>query len=279
MKTDVFQLSIIPIEDIIPHEEFDEKRTLPLVEKIKEVGFISNPILVAPLDDREEKYLQLDGMNRLSAFKKLGFKSIIAQIVDYNSQDAVELSSWVHMVNKNLNAFLQFLRTIKGCIVQTDTMESIGHHYVMGENLDKLCTIIDKKYHVYTVMSGGKLWEKVDIINKIVAYYHEKIIRDVLPQRADYHDVRMMFHAHTESSFMLIFPTFARHQIFEVVRKKVLFPSGITRHIINRRCLDLNLPLSMFDSRISVGEQNKMLENKLLRRSFRIYEEATVYFE
>ncbi|OIO15567.1 hypothetical protein COV53_03850 [Candidatus Gottesmanbacteria bacterium CG11_big_fil_rev_8_21_14_0_20_37_11] len=279
MKTDVFQLQIVAIKDIIPHEEYDIERSKPLAEKIRKSGYISNPILVTAIDFDHKKYLQLDGMNRLTAFKMLGLKTIITQIVDYNSQDQVELSSWVHMVNKDLKDFLEFIKKKTKCTIKIGKMEDIEHRYIRGENVGRLCTLVDKNGHVYLIYSNGKMGEKVVRINKLVSFYSDKIIRDVLPPKSDGHDVRMIFRSHTESKFMVVFPTFTRHQIVDVIKYKVFFPSGITRHIIHRRCLDLKVPITIFQDNKSLKVQNQELEKMLSRRAFRIYEEATVYFE
>jgi hypothetical protein len=78
---------------------------------------------------------------------------------------------------------------------------------------------------------------------------------------------------------MMIFPTFTRHQIVAMVKANVMFPPGITRHIIKRRCLHLNLPLGVFEGKKSIDERNRQLEKHLQGRSFRLYEEPTIYFE
>ena len=78
---------------------------------------------------------------------------------------------------------------------------------------------------------------------------------------------------------MVIFPTFTRHQIVKIVEKKLLFPPGVTRHIIKRRCLNINIPLSIFNKKVSIVKQNAQLETILKNRRFRLYEEPTIYFE
>jgi len=43
--------------------------------------------------------------------------------------------------------------------------------------------------------------------------------------------------------------------------------------------LDLKVPITIFQDNKSLKVQNQELEKMLSRRAFRIYEEATVYFE
>ncbi|MBI5452843.1 ParB N-terminal domain-containing protein [Candidatus Gottesmanbacteria bacterium] len=277
MKTDIFHLQIIPIADILVHEEFDESRAYPLVERLKKEKQLVNPILVASLTDG--KFLQLDGMNRFSAFKILGLKSIVCQIIDYNDQEEVELSSWSHLFKASKDEFLAFLSQKCGFIVKQGNIDQVGHRYIKEEGMGRLITLCCSDGGVYLVSTNGNLLEKIDKLNQLVSYYKEKIVRDVLPPHPNAADIDVLFREHPQNNMMIVFPTFTRHQIVEIVKKNKLFPAGVTRHIIRRRCLNVHAPLSLFDKKKSIGEQNKELESMLLKRSFRLYEEPTIYFE
>lgn len=277
MKTDVFQLQIVPVGNILPHEDFDNSRTKPLCESIKKDGYIANPVIVAPIG--KEKYLELDGMNRLASFQYMGLPSIITQIIDYNDQENVELSSWTHLFCCEKKDFLDYLSKTEGLLVKEGRIENIGYRYIKEEGLGRLCTLVCRDKSVYLISTNGKLTQKIKMLDKVVNYYRKKIVRDVLPTVSAYSNIDILFKEHTDCQLMVAFPTFTRHQIVEVVKNGQLFPPGITRHIIKRRCLNLNLPLSMFEKKYSLAQQNKRLEDLLLRRKFRVYEEPTIYFE
>lgn len=276
MKTDIFHLQIVPLSDILVHEEFDESRTFPLVERLKKDGFIANPIIVATLD--RGKYLQLDGMNRYSAFKKSGYQSILVQIIDYNDQEAVELASWLHLFSANPDDFLATLSKI-GIEMARGSFEFVGSRYIREEGRGRIATLVTKKGDVYFCYFAGDLSEKIAALHTIVNYYKNGIIRDVLPQHPNSHDFVTLFEEHSNTTMMAVFPTFTRHQIVDIVKKKGLFPAGITRHIIRRRCLNVNVPLSLFGKEKSIQEQNEELEKILAQKPFRLYEEPTIYFE
>ena len=108
MKTDRFQLEVVPIKNILVHEELDPSNSKELVEFLTKSQTLSNPIIVAPLGGG--KYLQLDGMNRIYSFKTLGIKTISAQVVDYNNQEEIELSSWLHIFNGDIEKFLNSVK-------------------------------------------------------------------------------------------------------------------------------------------------------------------------
>lgn len=277
MKTDIFHLQILSIDEILPQEEFDESRTYPLLEKIKRDGIFSNPIIVAQIDG--EKYLQLDGMNRLSSMKLLGYKTVLTQVVDYNDQENVELSSWAHFFNSDKDAFIKAVSIIKGLSIEKGEFSDVGHRYMKEEGLGRLCTLVEKNGEVLLVVSSGTLLEKIQRLNALVKLYSSKIARDVMPSHPNKSDIDFLFLEHPDSTMMCIFPTLTRHQIVEVIKRGTLLPPGVSRHIIKRRCMNVNMPLSLFDSSKSVDQQNEVLEGLLKKRKFRLYEEPTVYFE
>jgi hypothetical protein len=277
MKTNIFHLSIIPIESILCHEEYDSSRSGPLVERLKKEKHLSNPIIVASLDNG--KYLQLDGMNRLSSFKKLGLFTIVAQIIDYNDQEVVELSSWTHLFNVKSEVFFHCADGMERVTIKEGHTENVGHRYIKAEGWGRLCTVVTKKGKVHLISTNGSLPEKIDKLNKFVSCYKDRIVRDVLPAAPNESGIRLLFREHRECNMMIVFPTFTRHQIIEVVKKGVLFPAGVTRHIIKRRCLNVDVPLSLFVSCKSVEAQNREFEKFLKKRPFRVYEEPTIYFE
>lgn len=277
MKTYIFHLQIIPIKDILPHEKYDDLRARPLAEKIKKEGCLVNPILVASLNGG--KYLQLDGMNRFSAFKILGLSSILSQIIDYNDQETVELSSWVHLFTGSKKDYLDFIERNSSFIIKPGKFEHVGHRYIKEDGLGRLCTVCCNDGTVYLFSTNGNLSDKIDRLNTLVSFYEKRIVRDVLPMHPNRQDIDLLFSEHPEADIIMIFPTFTRHQIIDIVKKGKLFPAGITRHIIKNRCLNVQAPLNVFDSSKSIEQQNKMLKEMLGERKFRIYEEPTIYFE
>lgn len=277
MKTTICHLQIIPTANILCHEQYDPSRAMPLVKKLKEEKHLANPIIVAAFN--KNQYLQLDGMNRLSSFKKMGLKTIVAQIIDYNDQESVELSSWVHLFRSEREVLLKNLSAIEGLVIRKGKFEYVGHRYIKEEGMGRLCTLVSKEGKVYLISTNGNLLEKTARLRKIVNLYKNSIIRDVLPINSNKGDIDILFQEHPETSMMVIFPTFTRHQIIEVVKKGGLFPAGVTRHIIKRRCLSVDIPMSFFSRKKSVTAQNKKLDEFLSQRQFRVYEESTIFFE
>lgn len=277
MKTDFYHLKIVPIEKILVHEEMDINRAEPLVKKIKVEGRLSNPIIVAKLDDG--KYLQLDGMNRLQAFKALGFKTILVQIVDYNDQENVDLSTWTHLFHTNGKKFIKAVKQIPGIVYKKGTVENVGHRYIREKGLGRLCTVCTKDKKVYLFFTNGDLMEKIAKLNEIVGLYGNKIVRDVLLPYLNMGDIQILFDHNPETNMMLVFPTITRHQVVKVVEKGGLLPTGLTRHIIRGRCLNVNMDLSVFNPKFSLKKQNELAKKIMKNRIHKIFEEKIVYFE
>lgn len=277
MKTDIFHLKILSVDKITPHEFYDNSRSKSLAVQLIKDKMLCNPIIVAPLI--KDTFVQLDGMNRLSTFKLLGIKSILCQIVDYQDMENVELSSWIHIINARSNEFLRYLGKIKDLIVNKGIIDDVRNRYVQSEGFDKICTFVTEDFEVYLVTYGGSLLDKIKVLNEIVDYYSKDIVRGVLPDSPTKDDIKNLFKEHLRHKQIIAFPTFTRHQILKVVRKGGLFPAGITRHVIKKRCLNVNLPLRELKNKLSIATKNRHLEEILRTRKVRLYEEPTIYFE
>lgn len=277
MKTDRFQLEVIPIENILVHEELDPSNSKELVEFLTKSQTLSNPIIVAPLGGG--KYLQLDGMNRIHSFKMLGIKTISAQVVDYNDQEEIELSSWLHIFNGNIDKFLKFVKQDKTMMVSQGKMSQVGHRYIKEEDFGRLCTVVTNKKEVFFISTGGNFQEKIKRMNHVVSFYKNDLSRGPIPYTLNHDNVKVFFKQYPNDNIIVIFPTFTPQQIVESAKSGVLLPTGVTRHLVKCRVLNINLPLSLFKTSKSLKEQNEEQDRILLKKRSRLYEEATINFE
>lgn len=277
MKTDRFQLEVISIKDILVHEELDPSNSKELINFLKKSQNLSNPIIVASLG--KKKYLQLDGMNRIFSFKKLGIKTITGQIVDYSNQEEIELSSWLHIFKGDIKKFLNFIKKDKSLVVNQGRMDQVGHRYIKESDFGRLCTIITKKKEVFFVSTGDSFSDKIKRMNYLVSYYKNNLSRGALPYTLNHDNIKVFFEQYPNDNIIVIFPTFTPQQIIESAKSGVLLPTGITRHLVKGRVLNINLPLSFFDNKKSLKEQNEEQDKILLKKRSRLYEEATINFE
>lgn len=75
----------IPLNSLLAHEEFNEDHVCELVEWLKRDGYQLRPIAVFDLRDFDvtEKFLILDGHHRTEALKRLGYRFIMSNSIDY----------------------------------------------------------------------------------------------------------------------------------------------------------------------------------------------------
>ena len=106
MNDNSFELGFVHLEDLIFHEACDFRRVRLLADQIKKDGHLKNPALVAVLPGSEPtdasfngsgKLMVLDGINRISALKLLGFPDVLVQKVDLTDKK-VRLASWDHLI-------------------------------------------------------------------------------------------------------------------------------------------------------------------------------------
>lgn len=277
MKTDRFQLKVIPIKDILVHEELDPSNSKELISFLKKSQILSNPIIVASLGNG--KYLQLDGMNRIHSFKTLGIKTITSQVVDYNNQEEIELSSWLHIFKGDVQKFLKFIEKNDFLRVSKGSMNQVGHRYIKESDFGRLCTIVTNKKDVFFVSTGDSFSEKIKRMNYLVSFYKNDLSRGALPYTLNNDSIKVFFKQYTDDNIIVIFPTFTPQQIIASAKSGVLLPTGITRHLVKGRVLNINLPLILFDNKKSLKEQNEEQDRLLLKKKSRLYEETTINFE
>ena len=276
-KTKYFHLKVIDLDKILPHEEYDSSRAEPLVANLKKSQILLNPILVTHLEG--DRYVQLDGMNRFTAMKLMKVPSILTQVLDYNDQASVDLSTWSHFNKIQKDDFLELISKITGISYKMVGEKYLKRRYISDEGEGFLCAIVFKDGSIYRVAADGELTDKVKLLHKIVDLYKKDITREVIEDDVDLEDITSLYENQKEMRTLVIFPTFTRHQILHIVKNGQLFPGGITRFIIRPRCLDVHYPLEYLKGNEDETVKNCKLENYLSKKTFRIYEESTVYFE
>jgi hypothetical protein len=90
--------------------------------------------------------------------------------------------------------------------------------------------------------------------------------------------IKTRFERYSDRNLFVCFPNFSPQQVITLVDKGVLMPAGVTRHVVYRRKLNVNMPLEFLNSS-SEEKANEKLQAFLQRRSVRLYEEPVIYFE
>lgn len=269
------KLRILPIEKIILHEDHDNQRTLPLVEKLRAQGIIRNPPIVMPLNDGSERYMVLDGANRVTALQELEFPHIVAQVVEPHDR-YVNLQTWNHVTwGMKTKSLLAALKKIKGLdLVKINPRKSLEA----------------PKYKPVQIRlpDGALYWLReapsaldahIHTLNQIVDTYKKKASLDRTSQTL----IEPFTKIYPNLTALIIFPGFKIKTVLKLASQNITLPTGITRFTVSPRALHLNYPLHELSSGKTLDYKQHYLdswiEERVKKKGARYYAESTFLFD
>jgi hypothetical protein len=272
-------LAVVPLEQLVFHEEPDEERLITLVNRLGTEGILKNPPIVARFGNNG-KYVILDGANRVTALNKLGFKNLVVQLVDFDDP-LLGLYCWNHAVEKLDLAY--FSRRIKRMsnveivpgpdqsIVESGVPESQGNHYI--------CHLTSPAGRTISVTSESDLIDQVCQLIEITSLYLSTPMYD----RVSYNNLHHLKHNYPDFCTLLTFRHFSKNDFLKIVGNDLRLPAGVTRVFLPKRALGLNIPLEFLKSGLTLEEQNHWLDEMIFRKvrekSIRFYREPTFIFD
>jgi hypothetical protein len=270
-------LSILPLDRLLIHERHDDQRALPLIRRLRSSGVFRNPPVVAPLNDGSERYMVLDGANRVTALSQMGYPHVLAQVVQ-SDDPGLTLYNWNHVVWE-LNA-LRFFRGV-ACIPRLRLVFEKDLH--LNASLDKDCRLAfvqDCRGRLFSVCTQAEtLEERVEILNAIVDSYNDKARLD----RTNTRDIRLLQNIYPYLCGLVIFPTFRVADLLVLAGKGCLLPAGITRFTVAPRALHVNYPLKALAADEPLTEKNeglrKWIHERIALKQIRYYSEPTFLFD
>jgi len=247
-------LAVVPLDKVFPHEHIDPRRVENLIEKINNSDVFTNPPIVVPFKDY---YVLLDGATRFSAFKKLGYPHIIAQVLTDPSK--FKLDTWFHAIRKidtdkllNVISELPLITMVKSDLktVQAEMVEHGGLCYI--QTVDK--TI----YHIQPKADVNHL----DALNELTAVY----IKASHVTRTLHADINILLNEFPDLTGVVAFPVFTLEQILQITDAGNVVPAGITRSIISGRVMRLNADFEYLKSDRDLYEKNKWLYDLVMEK-------------
>lgn len=273
-STDLPDLRILPAKSLLPHEYCDPRRVDRLSQRIREDGFLKNPPVVAPIPGLDT-YVVLDGANRVLSFVSLGIPHIIAQRVTY--QDSrVELDTWYHVVSgMDIHDFEKALTVVTGLHLQDCSLEEARSALVSHQ----AAAYIISANGVRMVRNTATTFKyDTTLLNNLVSIYKGKA--DIYRASNDIWEIQKPYYPNITA--LLVFPRLTPADIIRAAQSEEKIPTGITRHIIPHRALNINFPLEVLEQESSLEEKEKWLQNWLMERmaanSIRFYSESTFSF-
>ena len=268
-------LKILPIENLILHEDHDLQRTLPLVQKLRAQGILRNPPIVMPLMDGTERYMVLDGANRVTSLTEMEFPHIVAQVVKADNPH-VNLQTWNHIVwGMDAKTLIRRIRQIEGLdVVKINTHKSLdAPKYVPMQ-----VRLPDGKFYLL-VETPSDLATHINTLHQIVNTYKTRASLDRTSQTL----VDSFKKIYPDLTALVIFPRFKISTVLKLAAQKIVLPTGITRFTVSPRVLHLNYPLHELSSGKPVEYKeeylNEWVGERVKKKGVRLYTEATFLFD
>jgi hypothetical protein len=267
-------LRIVPLEQIRFHEAPETDRAARLVERLAEDRHLLNPPIVAPLKN-VAGYLLIDGANRLSAMRLLGYSCVPVQIINYDDP-ALRLASWHHAVMRlSWPDWIEQLRA-HGLTVETVSIEDAEGALTTRE---AAATLLAPDEKAAVIPASGNLRADVHAITRLIDTYKkshpfERVDQtNLLELRSFYPDV----------AALALFPPFEKSEVMQLVTDNLKLPTGLTRHSIPGRVLRVNIQLDVLRSDLSLADKNEWLEAfvrmRMQERHVRFYPESVYIFD
>lgn len=270
------QLKILPMSDLILHEEYSPERVKKLSERIMKDSCLKNPVIVSRIKGIG-KYMVLDGATRTTALKYLGFRDIFTQVVNYYD-NSITLDTWHHLLPMHGGKkILQNILTEVSAFGEYATLQKaeslLRKRDIISYFLffDNTCLMIKDERGIPT--------ERLAVLRKLVRYYEKPggIIR------IHYSDLGESLKKNGNIYMAHIFPSYSKHELIRFAQSGLSLPAGITRHIIPGRALGFSIKTSLLKTdKISLHKKNELLqkeyETKLIENRMRFYPEGVFIF-
>ena len=270
-------LRIVSAKILIPHEQADSQRTEELAKRIQEDNLLKNPPIVTPLDNSNDRFVILDGANRVAALKQLGVPHILAQIVPYEAPH-VELHTWHHVISgisaSQIQAHFEKIPELKTERVRHAKLDTL----LDAQNILAHCILLDGQ----SIILAGS-WKDLTQRNQLLSAIIDSYIHDTLLNRSSVSDMDKLRLLYPNVTTVIIFPRYDPAGVLNLVRKHQRIPAGITRHIIHGRALRVNYPLETLQADTPLKIKNQELaawmQFRFTHRHVRHYTESTYLFD
>lgn len=259
-------LKIVPVAHVHPHETHDTQRAQPLLERIRHAEVLTNPPIVAPTPGGE--YVLLDGANRHYCFAALGYKHILVQVVEYES-DYVELGVWKHV-----------LRDWERVVFVNELHNHFGDSLHIGWERDAIAHIMLQDGKTLAIQCDcPTMIERNEVLRQLVQLYHSHVRLN----RTSLVEPSEIWSLYPDAFAVVIFPSYSPNDIITAAQQDALLPPGVSRHIIHGRALKLNYSLDRLRENASLEAKNaalsQWLSDKVANRGMRYYAESTYQFD
>ncbi len=276
MTPRTLDLEVVPVAQVSPHENIDQKRVDRLMSRLEADGLLVNPPITTFWKGR---YVILDGATRYSALAGLGYPHVIVQVVPATHTD-LQLHTWYHAISSEMpgqdeSALVETLSAIPGLSLKEISPAASQSTLQEPDALCYLKTTAGRTIATYAIAG----YDKLDVMNTLVDGYNAwgRVERTL---NTDMDRLQTQF---PDLVAIAVFPQFAPNDVFDAAAAGNFLPAGLTRFVIPGRILRLNAELA----RLKVDEslENKrawfdaFISNRLAQSRLRYYQEPVILLD
>jgi len=252
-----FKITLHELDKLHVHEEIIPELVENLARKISDDGSFFHPIVV----ERGHSVV-LDGMHRVAASKKIGFRYIPVCLVDYDNPN-IQVGSWYRLFqNPSLQEALEVCLGL-GLSVQEGSFDG---HLKLIERREAIAALFSNERSLALQGAARDIKDAYDLIRDIGDHLRRRgsMIRYDTENEAqkNVNDGR--------TSIGLATPVISKSEIVEVALSGRIFAPKSTRHIIPARPMAVNIPTDWLWGDLSLGETNRrmvdLLKSKRIER-------------
>ncbi len=251
-STDEINLKLIPIGELIPHEETVAHLADRLSRRMIRDGVQRDPIIVD-----EETKIVLDGMHRLAALKRIGARSVVSSLVDYKN-DGVKLFRWYRFVVEPQES------VVSAALRELGMTEEVSFSWDEAALHSGL--ILTHQGRAYSGRKGEDLESLMEATRSF-----DRVVTQ-LGAQVGYVDEGVATPELLSGGYMaLLTPRLGKEDVVRSAPGGRLFPPKTTLHVLPVRPMGINYPLE------DLRRQNDVLDKMLSTRSRRRMEAPSFY--
>jgi len=259
MKDEIPEIRIVPIEKLMLHEMEEPNRARRLEERIVSDGFLKNPVIVGRVTNDDSKFLLLDGVNRVSALKTLGFKDVAAQIVDYFDKD-VRVLTWCHLIQDfDPQYLLEKVKDIEGVDLEKTGRKNAR---TLLKQKKVVCCLFFRNKGTFIIKSKNDLKTRATKLADVVNIYSGSSI----VHRTSEAEAEFLLRREKTATAVLTVPVYEKKDVINLAFNEVRLPSGVTRHILPWRALNLYVDLALLKCDVPLPDKNRLVQEMVNQR-------------
>lgn len=264
-------LRILPTDSVLAHEVADPARERRIEHRLRQDGILRDPLLVGAVPGLDQ-FVLLDGTNRKHALAALSLPLLMAQVIDYADEHAVELRTWCHAAAVPTETILTAAQDTPGAAVES--LPALAAADALHDAAT-LAVIVNAREQYAVTRNHDSQVARADQLLHLVDSYETRMERmDCVPEEIE-ERVRLI----APETVLVAFPVFTRSQVVAMATRTSLIPAGITRHVIRGgRALRVNLPLDVLREP-DLAAAESVFQEHLRDLHPRYYHEPTILFD